>query len=311
MLEKPLILVVGSINMDIVVRCPHMPAQGETVLGDHLDINPGGKGANQAVAVARLGGDCAMIGRVGDDQFGSVLLEGLEAEGIDCQGIRQTPGTPSGAAVITVDASGENAIIVASGANYRLTPDDVYEWEELFADGDVVLLQLELPMPTVRAAVSLARRHKCKIILDPAPAPALLDDDLYNVDIISPNVTEAEILTGMNIIEERIDKIVALELIARGATAALLKLGPRGSMAVESDAHFYRVPAYKVKVVDSTAAGDAFTAALAVATAQGQDIHSAAKFANAAGALACTKIGAQSAMPTAQEVHNLMSRQDV
>ncbi len=311
MQEKPLILVVGSINMDLVVRCQHMPAPGETVFGDHLTTTPGGKGANQAVAVARLGCDCAMIGRVGDDQFGDVLLKGLETEGIDCQGIRHTPGTPSGAAVITVDSSGENAIIVASGANYRLTPDDIYEREELFVEADILITQLELPLPTVRAAVGLARRHKCKIILDPAPAPAQLPDDLYNVDIISPNVSEAEVLTGMNFIEERIDKIVALDLIARGAKAALLKLGPRGSMAVESDAHFYRVPAYKVKVIDSTAAGDAFTAALAVATARGQNLLAAARFANAAGALACTKIGAQSAMPTAEDVHNLMSRQDV
>ncbi len=311
MSQTPLILVVGSINMDLVVRCHHRPAPGETVLGDHLKINPGGKGANQAVAVARLGCNCALIGRVGDDQFGRVLLDGLVSEGIDCQGIRQTPSTPSGAAVITVDASGENAIIVASGANFRLTPDDIFEWENLFAEADVLVMQLELPLPTVRAALNLARRHNCKTILDPAPAPTRLPDDLYNVDIISPNVSEAEVLTGMNFLEERIDKIVALDLVARGAKAALLKLGPRGSMAVVSDAHFYRVPAYKVKVIDSTGAGDAFTAAVAVATARGQDLHTAAKFANAAGALACTKIGAQSAMPTAQEVHNLMSRQDV
>ncbi len=311
MLEKPLILVVGSINMDLVVRCRHRPAPGETVFGDHLTTNPGGKGANQAVAVARLGCNCAMIGRVGDDQFGRVLLDGLVSEGIDCQGIRQTPGTPSGVAVITVDSSGENAIIVASGANFRLTPDDVYEWENLFVEADVLVMQLELPLPTIRAALNLARRHNCKTILDPAPAPAELPDDLYNVDIISPNVSEAEVLTGMNFLEERIDKIVALDLIAKGAKAALLKLGPRGAMAVVSDAHFYRIPAYKVKVIDSTGAGDAFTAAVAVATARDQDMHAAAKFANAAGALACTKIGAQSAMPTAEEVHNLMSRQEI
>ncbi|HAU37347.1 MAG TPA: ribokinase, partial [Phycisphaerales bacterium] len=306
-MNRQTILVVGSINMDLVVRSPHMPAPGETVLGNGFVTNPGGKGANQAVAAARLGGPCAMIGRVGDDEFGRTLTARLAAEKIDCANVLTTEGVPTGVAMIVVDSHGENSIVVASGANYRLSPDDLFCREEAFARAAVVVLQLELPLPTVRAACDLARRNGCRIVMDPAPATPQLDDALCAVDILSPNVSEAEILTGKKAGEDRVDKIVAMDLIARGAKAAVLKLGARGSLVVTNDGHFYRVPSYKVNVVDTTAAGDAFTAALAVALAHGNDLHSAARFANAAGALACTKFGAQATMPTADEVRILMA----
>ncbi len=308
-MNRQSILVVGSINMDLVVRSPHMPAPGETVLGDGFVTNPGGKGANQAVAAARLGGQCAMIGRVGDDEFGRTLAAALTAENIDCSNVLTTKNVPTGVAMIVVDSRGENSIVVASGANYRLSPDDLFCREEAFARAAIVVLQLELPLPTVRAACDLARRNGCRIVLDPAPATTQLNDTLCAVDILSPNVSEAEILTGTKAGEERVDKIVAMDLIARGAKAAVLKLGARGSLVVTNDGHFYRVPSYKVNVVDTTAAGDAFTAALAVALARDEDLHSAARFANAAGALACTKFGAQAAMPTADEVRMLMADQ--
>jgi len=309
MADTPNILVVGSINMDMVVRAPHMPAPSETVLGERFVTSPGGKGANQAVAVARLGGRCRLIGRVGKDAFGEALLANLKAEGIDCTHVMPTPEAPTGVAMIVVDARGENAIVVAGGANRMLTPDDMFSLDAVFADSAVLVLQLELPLPTVRAAIDIGRRHGCQVILDPAPAPRTMCDALYRVDIISPNVIEAEMLTGKKAIEERVDKLVASDLVARGAKAAVLKLGSRGSMVVMADGHFYRVPAYKVVVEDTTAAGDAFTAALAVAAARGDSLHQAAKFANAAGGLACTKLGAQSAMPTADEVRSLMQDQ--
>jgi ribokinase len=309
MADRPRILVVGSINMDIVVRAPRMPAPGETVLGDGLVTSPGGKGANQAVAVARLGGACRMIGRVGEDAFGAALLGNLKREGIDCTDVIGTPGVATGVAMIVVDAKGENSIVVASGANYCVSPDDLFTRESAFKQAAVVVLQLELPLPTVRAAIDLARRHGAKIILDPAPAPKVMPVELCQVDILSPNVSEAQTITGQFAIESRIDKLVASDLIARGAKTAVLKLGPRGSMVVAADGHFYTVPPYKVQVVDTTAAGDAFTAALAVAVGRGDRIHAAAKFANAAGALACTKLGAQSAMPTEVEVRMLMEDQ--
>ena len=311
MAETPMILVVGSINMDMVVRSPRMPAPGETVLGDGFKTAAGGKGANQAVAAARLGGRVAMIGRVGDDAFGEQLLANLRHEGIDCRAVENTPQTPTGVAMIIVDAQGENSIVVASGANFRVTPDDnILPNEELFEQASVVLLQLELPLPTVRTAMKLAHRHGCKVILDPAPAPRIMPEELCMVDILSPNITEAELITGFKAgLEDRVDKQIASELIARGARTAVLKLGSRGSLAVTADGHFYTVPSYNVNVVDTTAAGDAFTAALAVAVARDEKLHEAVKFANAAGALACTRIGAQTAMPTADEVRLLMTDQ--
>lgn len=311
MAEEPSILVVGSINMDLLVRSPRTPQPGETILGNNFKTLPGGKGANQAVAVARMGGNCKMIACVGKDTFGEQLLENLKDEGVDCDAVTVTPFAPTGVAMIVVDSIGENTIIVAGGANSRVTPDDnIYPNEELFANSAVVLLQLELPLPTVLAAIKMARKHGCKVILDPAPAPRNIPEELCMVDIISPNVSEAEIITGMKASpEERPDKQIASELIARGAKVAVLKLGARGSLAVDCDGHFYTVPSYKVQVEDTTGAGDAFTGGLAAAIARGDGLHNAVKFANAAGALACTQIGAQSAIPTADEVKLLMEDQ--
>ena len=306
---RPKLLVVGSINMDLVVRVQRRPEPGETLIGEGFVTSPGGKGANQAVASARLGADCRMIGRVGNDDFGQTLIENLRREGVDTEGVLMTDRVASGVALITVDGAGENAIVVASGANAALTPDDVFAQQDAFEWAEAVVLQLELPLPTVRAAVDLARRCKAKVVLDPAPAPEKMCDALFNVDVISPNVSEAEILTDRKALEERVDKLVAADLIARGAGSAVLKLGSRGSLVVVNDGHCYRVPSYKISVVDTTAAGDAFTAALSISLARGEDFHQAAKFANAAGALACTRLGAQNAMPTAEEVQFLMADQ--
>ncbi len=303
------ILVVGSIHMDLVVRVRRRPGPGETILGDHFRSHPGGKGANQAVAAARLGGRVGMIGCVGKDDFGRTLKQDLSEEGVDVEHVRETDQAATGTAMIVVDPQGENSIIVAPGADFTVTPDDVFSREDLFTEADVVLLQLELPLPTVRAAIDVARRRRAKTILDPAPMPAKFCDELCAVDVLSPNVVEAERMTGQKALEERVDKMIASQLIARGAKCAVLKLGSRGALVVCADQHFYRVPPYKVTVQDTTAAGDAFTAALGLAIARGQHLREAAKFANAAGALACTKFGAQSAMPIAYEVKMLMDDQ--
>ena len=304
------ILVVGSINMDLVVRCPHLPAPGETVLGEAFATSPGGKGANQAVGAARLGARVSMLGRVGTDAFGQTLLKNLGDEGVDCTNVLTTSAAPSGAAMVIVDARGENSIVVASGANSLLTPDDVFSREAAFRGVDAVVLQLELPLPTVRAAVEVAKKNNRRVILDPAPMPKCLASTICEVDVITPNATEAEMLTGTKTGEEKANMNIALDLIARGAKAAVLKLGSYGSMVVTADGQMARVGAYNVDIIDTTAAGDAFTAALAVCVAEGKELVAAAKFANAAGALACTQLGAQSAMPSRDAVRILMRDQD-
>ena len=307
--EQPTVLVVGSINMDMVMRVAQMPGAGETVRGDGFATSPGGKGANQAVAAARAGANCIMLGRVGDDAFGHQLRDVLAADGIDCENVMVTDETSTGAAMILVDRLGENSIVISGGANLALTPDDIFPCSELFNLADVLVLQLEIPLPTVRAAMDLARRHCCKIVLDPTPVPGRLPDELLAVDIITPNAIEAEQITGMRAVEERVDRQVASQLVERGAGAAVLKTGHRGSLVVSADGEIARVPPYRVDIVDTTGAGDAFTGNLAVAVARGNCLADAARIANAAGALACTKFGAQAAIPTWDEIRILMEDQ--
>lgn len=310
MSDQPTILVVGSINMDMVMRTPQMPTPGETIHGEGFSTSPGGKGANQAVTAARLGGHVHMLARVGDDAFGPCLVERMKAEGINCNDILVTENCATGIAVVMVNSMGENSIILSGGANMKLTPDDIFGRDELFEHADIVVLQMEIPLPTIRAAIELAQRHRCKIILDPAPAINRMPEELFQVDIISPNAVEAEALTGKMAIEERVDKQVASEIIERGAKAAVLKLGARGALVVSSDGEIARIKPYQVKVQDTTGAGDAFTGALAVAVAEGKSLAEATKFACAAGALTCTKLGAQAAIPTVEEVRMLMADQN-
>jgi len=312
MSQQPTLLVVGSVNMDLIVRAPRMPEPGETVLGKGFATAPGGKGANQAVAIARQGARCLFLGMVGEDDFGKALLDSMTSAGVNCENVIVTAEAATGVAVIIVDAKGENSIVVASGANYKITPDDVYHAESLFAAADVVVLQLELPLPTVRAARALAVKSGCKVVLDPAPAPKALPAELCRVDVITPNVSEAEIITGKKAetFDERVDKLVASSLIERGAKSAVLKLGARGSLVLAADGEIARIGPYKVDIVDTTAAGDAFTAALAVGLAAGVPLTQAARAANAAGALACTRFGAQPSMPTAEEIQMLMVDQN-
>ena len=306
--DSPNILVVGSINTDMMVRTKNIPSPGETVLGKKFQCSGGGKGANQAIAAARLGGKVTMIGRVGDDHLGKMRLDELRAENINTENIMITEDTPSGVGMIIVDRKGENSIVVAGGANMYVTPDDIFGAEACFEKADYVLLQLEIPLQAVRAAVDLAQRHNCKVVIDPAPADHF-PDELYNVDLITPNLQEAQILTGKTIGEERIDKIVASEFIDKGAETVVLKLGSRGSLAICNDGQMYRTNAFDIEPVDSTGAGDTFAAAITVALGRGLSIRDAATFANAASAIACTRYGAQMAMPGSMEVEMLIRDQ--
>ncbi len=302
--DRSNVVVVGSINMDLVVRSDHVPAPGETVLGSDFQTIPGGKGANQAVAVARLGARCTMIGRVGDDAFGARLGEGLRGEGIDTRFVTTTREEASGVAMIVVAASGENAICVASGANFMVAPTDVDAAEDMIASAEACVLQLELPVETVAHAIRLCRKYDVETILDPAPAVADPPDALFEADVVSPNESEAGILLAGEASSVS-PRAIAETLHRRGAAHVVLKLGARGA-AVFSDGRFEIVPGHEVEVVDTTAAGDAFTAALAVARARGHDWLDATRYANAAGALACTRFGAQPSMPTADAVRSLL-----
>ncbi len=300
------VVVVGSINMDLVVKTDRIPRPGETVLGGEFATIPGGKGANQAVAVARLGEASTMIGRVGDDLFGRQLLAGLAEANVTADHVSVTSGVSSGVALIVVDNQGENAICVAPGANQRLMPEDIDANEDALAAAKVCLMQLEIPVATVLRTIALCRRHGVMTILDVAPARPGLPDEIFQADILSPNASEAEMLTGEPTgAHAREAKAVAAALAAAGARCVVLKLGAAGALAFDGD-RFYHAPGHKVAVVDTTAAGDAFTGALAVACARGEPLAQAIRYANAAGALACTRLGAQRSMPSAAEVNNLL-----
>ncbi|MGH7214426.1 MAG: ribokinase [Tepidisphaeraceae bacterium] len=311
------IVVIGSVNMDLVCRARHMPAPGETVIGGDVATIPGGKGANQAVAAAKLGRNVHLVARVGDDDFGQRLMLGLKHHGVRTRHVTVTEGTASGCAMILVDGKGENSIVVSPGANGRLTPRDIDAAEDLIASAAVVVMQLEIPPETVRHALALCQRRNVYTILDPAPVPARpLTRAFYGVDLFTPNQIEAEALLGRGAGEGlepgsgklREPKQVGMALLSRGARTVVLKLGRAGAMVLEREGNIERVAPYKVKVVDTTAAGDAFTAALAVGRAEGMGLVDSTRFANAAGAACCRTFGAQPALPTRADVDALMAK---
>jgi ribokinase len=313
---KPPLVVIGSLNTDLVTRTPRVPGPGETVLGSDLLMLPGGKGGNQAVAAARLalrrGPRVHMVGRVGDDAAGRLLVAGLDSAGVDTSHVRATPGAPTGCALILVDARGENSIVVSPGANARVTAADVDAALPLLRRAAVVLLQLEIPLATVRHAIRVCRRLGVPTVLDPAPVPPRGPPRaLFAADYLTPNQPESLRLAGLDpprharVAEA---KQIAAALHARGARTVVLKLGASGSAVAPRDADVTRARPYRVRVIDSTAAGDAFNGAFAVALAEGKPLREAARFANAAGALCCTKRGAQPALPTRADVERLMRR---
>jgi ribokinase len=297
--ESDLILVVGSINMDIVISLQRAPAAGETVLGARLSRFHGGKGANQAVAAARLGGRVALLGAVGVDQEGASLREALAAEGIDLSGLRVLPGVPTGTALILVEATGENRIVVVPGANGSFLPGDLDV--SLFPRARVVLISQEIPPETVARALQLAKGAGALTILNPAPARPISPGLLQLVDVLTPNRAEAALMAGRPV-ESLADARQAAEiLLQRGARAVVLTLGEQGAL-VATPQEVEWIPAYQVPVVDTTAAGDAFAGALAFSLASGDSLLVAAGFAVAASAVAVTRVGAQPSLPSLQEV---------
>ena len=291
------IVVFGSINLDLVARSPRLPVPGETILGHSFARVPGGKGANQAVAAARLGVPTVMVGRVGGDAFGQELLTSLQRSQVQCEGVQVDASTHSGVAVIAVADGGENHIIVIPGANGRVDRTDVERLKPFLKGAASLLLQFEIPLPVVQMAATAARAAGVRVILDPAPAVANLPADLYTlVDILTPNSVEASQLVGFAVDAPDAVNHAAQVLLQRGVKQVVIKLGAEGAFYATESETFW-VPAFPVEAIDTVAAGDAFNAGLAVALAEGRSLHEALTWGSAAGALAVTKAGAQSSLP--------------
>ena len=300
------VTVVGSLNMDLVACAPRIPEPGETIIGDSFQTAPGGKGANQAVAAARLGASVSMVGRVGRDAFAESVLRSLAAARVDCTFVARDAECPTGVALIVVDDGGQNSIVVAPGANMRLSPADVDAAEARIAAADVCLLQLETPLETVTRAAEVAQAHGVLVVLNPAPARPLPAALLRTVDVLIPNESETALLTGQGVCGQSATEAAADALRKMGVDTVILTLGERGALlAWEGGAE--RLPAFDVTPVDTTAAGDAFVGGFAVALAEGRTLSDAVRWANAAGALATTKLGAQPSLPTRVELEALFA----
>jgi len=298
------IIVVGSSNTDMILRCAHLPKPGETILGNDFVIAGGGKGANQAVAAARLGAEVTFVARLGRDAMGDQALMNYRAEEIDCDFITRDELASSGVALIMVDAAAENFIGVAPGANATLMPSHILQAEPVFQSAKVLLLQLEVPLEAIAQAIKLAQRWNVQAILNPAPAQNLPDDLIRDV-ILTPNETEIGYLVGTSIKTMNDVEQAAGKLLKRGARALIVTLGEQGAFVATPSASCV-VPSFKVDAVDTTAAGDAFNAGLAVALARGDELLTAVQFACAVGALSTTQFGAQPSLPRKEEVERFL-----
>ncbi|WP_416147610.1 ribokinase [Salipaludibacillus sp. HK11] len=295
MKRKPKITIVGSINMDMVTVTNVFPEQGETLVGESFVTVPGGKGANQAVAAARLDAEVRMIGRVGDDSFGTVLKHSLQSEGIFSDSVEPVTDCSSGVATIII-SDDNNRIVVTPGANYHVSPDYIKKYKEILLTSDIVLIQLEIPMETVEYVTDVCSENEIPIICNPAPAQTIQPFYLDKLTYLTPNETESETLFGKFVPDALRNKVIVTK-------------GDKGAIYYEEDTPF-TVPGYRVKPVDTTGAGDTFNGALAVALAEGKLIPEAIEFANAAAALSVTSFGAQGGMPIRKEVHNFLDEQE-
>ncbi len=300
-MTKPSIVVVGSSNTDMVVKTNRFPNPGETVLGGDFFMNPGGKGANQAVAAARLGGNVVFICKIGDDLFGSQSSKLFKKEGIDISHILSDKEKPSGVALITVDSSAENAIVVAPGANGSLIPEDLVQMSDVIVSAKFVLVQLEIPINTVSYVAKLASENGVKVVVNPAPAHPLPEELYRHISIITPNEKEAEMLSGVPVNSLESAREAAKIIQAKGAEIVVVTIGSKGALIL-SGSDFTHIKAPLVDAVDTTAAGDVFNGALVVALSEGEDIISAVEFACKSSAISVTKLGAQASAPLRNEV---------
>ena len=307
---KPRVIVCGSINMDLVAKAARLPVPGETVRGQGFMTAPGGKGANQAVAIARLGVPTQMVGRVGGDSFGRELLQSLQTAGVNTDNVLVDDATSSGVAAIAVDDAAENQIIIIPGANGRVDETDVERLKKLLPGSGALLLQFEIPINAVILAAQAARLAKVKVILDPAPAQDIPPELYPLVDIITPNETEAGQLVGFAVNDADTAAKAADVLLQRGVGSAIVKLGAKGALCA-SKAETFIINAFKVTAVDTVAAGDAFNGGLAVALVEGLDLRQAVVWGAAAGALATTKRGAQSAICDRSALNELLKNSEL
>ncbi|CAM4008413.1 MULTISPECIES: ribokinase [Pseudomonas] len=296
------VVVVGSLNMDLVARAQRLPRGGETLVGETFVTVPGGKGANQAVAAARLGAQVAMVGCVGDDAYGQQLRQALAAEQIDCQAVSIAAGVSSGVALIVVDAASQNAIVIIAGGNGQLLPESVQRFDALLQQADVIICQLEVPMATVAYTLERGRALGKTVILNPAPASGPLPAEWFaNIDYLIPNESEAEALSGLPVNDLESAKAAATRLLAMGVGKVIVTLGAQGALFADAQA-FRHFPAPVVKPVDTTAAGDTFVGGFAAALARGEEEGAAIAFGQRAAALSVTRAGAQPSIPHLAEL---------
>ncbi len=291
-----MIVVVGSSNTDMVIKCEHLPAPGETILGGNFFMNAGGKGANQAVAAARLNGDVTFIAKVGNDVFGKQAIDLFKNENINVDYVFTDGKNPSGVALINVDAKGENCIAVAQGANGNLLVNDLINLSSVLEKADIILVQLEIPIETIEYVAAIAKQNNKTFIVNPAPACKLSDELLSKISIITPNEKEAEMLTGILINNIDSAKLAAKFLASKGIPIVIITLGAEGALLYQND-EFNVIPSHKVNAIDTTAAGDVFNGALAVSISEKNNLIDAVKFANYAAAVSVTRLGAQGSAP--------------
>ena len=300
------VLVLGSLNMDLVTNVKVTPKVGETILGRGFSEIPGGKGANQAVAIGRLGGKVSMLGRVGDDNFGADLLEALAKSGVKSDQVKKVAGTPTGTALIMVNDDGDNSIVVIPGANFHLTPDciETSEVDGALKAADYLVAQLETPVETIELAFEKAKKLGLQTVLNPAPAQTLSKSLISNVDLLIPNETEFELLTGHSAETEEGLQAGASLLFEQGVKALIITLGKNGALYIDRDQKRFHVSGYKVEAVDTTAAGDSFIGGLITALSEGLSMEEAMAFAMKVGAVTVTKHGAQSSLPSREEIQS-------
>lgn len=303
---QPTIHVFGSLNMDLVCQTPRLPLPGETILGTHFQTVPGGKGANQAVAAARLGATTTMVGRVGDDEFGQALIDSLKDNGVDTHNVIVDQSVATGIAAILVDQAGHNQIVVVAGANSKVDDSDVQRLAQQLRPGDFLLLQFEIPVEVVMAVAAMAKKKGVTIIMDPAPAQSNLPDRFFGlVDILTPNQLEASHLVDFSVTDQHTAMAAARALVQRGVNTVIVKLGSDGAVVATKDKCFHQ-SAFSVEAIDTVAAGDAFNGGLAFALAESMSLPTAVLFASAVAACSVTQRGAQASMPTRETVKNLL-----